>query len=34
VQTIGLVVPKREPMTPTTAALVEEAKRLAPMLDS
>ena len=32
VQTIGLVVPKREPMTPTTAALVEEAKRLAPTL--
>jgi DNA-binding transcriptional LysR family regulator len=32
-QTVGLVVPKREPMTPTTAALVEEAKRLAPKLD-
>ena len=29
VQTIGLVVPKREPMTPTTTALVEEARRLA-----
>ena len=33
VQTIGLVVPSREPMKPITAALVEEAKRLAPMLD-
>lgn len=33
VQTIGLVVPKREPMTPITAALVEEAKRIAPELD-
>jgi len=33
VQTIGLVVPSREPMTPITAALVEEAKRVAPMLD-
>jgi DNA-binding transcriptional LysR family regulator len=33
VQTIGLVVPKREPMTPITAALVEEAKRFAPQLD-
>jgi len=32
VQTIGLVVPRREPMTPTTAALVTEAKRLAPTL--
>jgi DNA-binding transcriptional LysR family regulator len=32
VQTIGLVVPRREPMTPTTAALVTEAKRLAPSL--
>ena len=28
-QTIGLVVPAREPMTPLTAALVAEAKRLA-----
>jgi hypothetical protein len=26
-------VPKREPMTPTTAALVDEAKRLALTLD-
>jgi len=34
VQTIGLVVPQREPMTPTTAALVDEAKRLAPTLDN
>ncbi len=33
VQTIGLVVPKREPMTMITAALVEEAKRIAPTLD-
>jgi len=33
VQTIGLVVPSREPMTPLTAALVEEAKRIAPQLD-
>jgi DNA-binding transcriptional LysR family regulator len=33
VQTIGLVVPARAPMTPITAALVEEAKRVAPMLD-
>jgi DNA-binding transcriptional LysR family regulator len=33
VQTIGLVVPAREPMTPTTAALVAEAKRVAPMLE-
>ena len=32
-QTIGLVVPEREPMVPATAALVEEAKRLAPRLD-
>jgi DNA-binding transcriptional LysR family regulator len=28
-QTIGLVVPKREPMTPITSALVDEAKKLA-----
>ena len=34
VQTIGLVVPAREPMTPITAALVEEARRLAPTLDA
>ena len=34
VQTIGLVVPSREPMTPITAALVEEAKRLATTLDA
>ena len=32
VQTIGLVVPAREPMTPIAAALVSEAKRLAPRL--
>src|SRR5690349_1228308 len=34
VQTIGLVVPAREPMTPTTAALVAEAKRVAPELEA
>ena len=33
VQTIGLVVPAREPMTPLTAALVAEAQRLAPQLE-
>lgn len=33
VQTIGLVVPSREPMMPITAALVDEAKRLAPTLE-
>jgi len=33
IQTIGLVAPSREPMMPITAALVEEAKRVAPMLD-
>ena len=32
VQTIGLVVPQREPMTPITAALVAEARHLAPQL--
>jgi DNA-binding transcriptional LysR family regulator len=32
VQTIGLVVPQREPMTPISAALVAEARRLAPQL--
>lgn len=32
VQTIGLVVPPREPMTPIAAALVSEAKRIAPRL--
>ncbi len=31
--TMGLVVPYREPMTPLTAALVTEARRLAPRLD-
>src|SRR5690242_17567687 len=30
--TIGLVVPTREPMTPLTAALVAEARRVAPSL--
>jgi DNA-binding transcriptional LysR family regulator len=34
VHTIGLVVPARAPMTPLTAALVAEAQRLAPQLDS
>ena len=33
VQTIGLVVPAREPMTPLTAALVEQAHRVAPQLE-
>ena len=33
VQTIGLVVPSREPMTPITAALVAEARRVAASLD-
>ena len=32
VQTIGLVVPEREPMTTLTAALVSEARRIAPLL--
>jgi DNA-binding transcriptional LysR family regulator len=32
VQTIGLVVPAREPMTPLTAALVSEARRVAASL--
>src|SRR5690348_12578515 len=34
VQTIGLVVPAREPTTPLTAALVAEATELAPNLDN
>jgi DNA-binding transcriptional LysR family regulator len=34
VQTIGLVVPAREPMMPSTAALVAEAKRIAPQLEA
>lgn len=34
VQTIGLVVPAREPMTPITAALVSEARRVAVTLDN
>src|SRR5882724_4553254 len=33
VQTIGLVVPAREPMMPNTAALVVEARAVAPQLD-
>jgi DNA-binding transcriptional LysR family regulator len=32
--TIGLVVPAREPMTPLTAALVAEARRLAQHFDA
>jgi hypothetical protein len=32
VQTIGLVVPAREPMTPLTAALVAESRRVATSL--
>lgn len=31
---IGLVVPAREPMTPLTAALVAEARRVAPLLSN
>jgi DNA-binding transcriptional LysR family regulator len=34
VQTIGLVVPAREPMMPNTTAFAEEARRLAPSLDN
>jgi DNA-binding transcriptional LysR family regulator len=34
VHTIGLVVPKREPMTPLAAALVAEAKRVAVELEA
>jgi DNA-binding transcriptional LysR family regulator len=34
VHTIGLVVPAREPMTPLTAALVAEARRLSPTMRS
>jgi len=34
VQTIGLVVPAREPMMPNTAALVAEAKRIALSIDT
>jgi len=33
-QTIGLVVPARDPMMQITAALVEEAQRIAPTLDT
>ena len=33
VHEVGLVVPKREPMTPLASALVAEAKRLAMTLD-
>ena len=33
VHTVGLVVPEREPMTPLSAALVAEARRLARTLD-
>ena len=32
--TVGLVVPHREPTTPLTAALVAEARRLAPLLEA
>jgi hypothetical protein len=32
-QTIGLVVPEREPMTPLAAALVAEARAVAARLD-
>lgn len=33
VHTVGLLVPQREPLTPLTAALVDEARRVAPKLD-
>ena len=33
VHTVGLVVPEREPMTPLSAALVAEARKLARTLD-
>jgi hypothetical protein len=33
VQTIGLVAPAREPMTPVNSALVEIARKLAPTLE-
>ena len=34
VHTAGLLVPQREPLTPLTAALVTEARRIAPKLDN
>ena len=34
VHTIGLLVPQREPLMPLTAALVAEARRVAPKLDN
>jgi DNA-binding transcriptional LysR family regulator len=34
VHTIGLLVPQREPLTPLTATLVAEARRIAPKLDN
>jgi DNA-binding transcriptional LysR family regulator len=34
VQTIGMVVPVREPMTPVATALIAEARRVAPQLDA
>lgn len=34
VHTVGLLVPQREPLTPLTAALVTEARRIAPKLDN
>ena len=33
IHTVGLIVPQREPMTPTTAALVGEALKVAKVLD-
>jgi DNA-binding transcriptional LysR family regulator len=33
VHTVGLLVPQREPLTPLTAALVAEARRVGPKLD-
>jgi DNA-binding transcriptional LysR family regulator len=34
VHTVGLLVPQREPLTPLAAALVAEARRVAPRLDN
>jgi DNA-binding transcriptional LysR family regulator len=34
VHAVGLLVPQREPLTPLTAALVAEARRIAPKLDN
>jgi DNA-binding transcriptional LysR family regulator len=34
VHSVGLLVPQREPLTPLTAALVAEARRVGPKLDA